>query len=506
MPMSKAEFDIIASQKDDALALMQAARVSMLQTNPFYGVLVSGLPLVANWSWCDTAATDMTHIYYNPEFIMGIHPDRLKAIKERLDNSNKTPQEKQEFLDRTLTFYAKKSIKDVIFIIMHELRHITNAHQQRGRLFTDHGLFNQAGDHYINTSLVREMGNGGDYNFFPNGKNTDFANMKDFKWLQYCFCDFRFDKMTTEQIYNILRQEQEQQEQDDGNSDGDGDGKGQNSKGNGGGGDKKRTSDKHFGDPADSDQAIMGYDQPTPTRSAEAEQEAMEKSQELVESACQAAGDACPESIRELVMSMHKPRINYLDLIKRRMLSRRKDSLTYTRPARRSASLTTVLRGSGMIGHNQSIVLPGRKQKTQIDVVVAFDVSGSISQQTLNRIYSEIGGLISLYDEFKVTMFCWSTEVGNVEVYTKANVAKMKDYEVTTTYGTKASCVFEYIEKNVPKAKEVVVFTDGYIEQIDKEKAEEWARKYSTLWVITEKNENFTPPFGSKAVMDENAK
>lgn len=107
---------------------------------------------------------------------------------------------------------------------------------------------------------------------------------------------------------------------------------------------------------------------------------------------------------------------------------------------------------------------------------------------------------------FKVTMFCWSTEVGNVEVYTKANVAKMKDYEVTTTYGTKASCVFEYIEKNVPKAKEVVIFTDGYIEQIDKEKAEEWARKYSTLWVITEKNENFTPPFGSKAVMDENAK
>ena len=62
MPMSKVEFDIIASQKDDALALMQAARVSMLQTNPFYGVLVSGLPLVANWSWCDTAATDMTHI------------------------------------------------------------------------------------------------------------------------------------------------------------------------------------------------------------------------------------------------------------------------------------------------------------------------------------------------------------------------------------------------------------------------------------------------------------
>lgn len=68
MPMSKQEMDIIASQKDDALALMQAARVSLLQTSPFYGVLISGLPLVCNYTFCDTAATDMTHIYYNPEF------------------------------------------------------------------------------------------------------------------------------------------------------------------------------------------------------------------------------------------------------------------------------------------------------------------------------------------------------------------------------------------------------------------------------------------------------
>jgi len=45
------------------------ARVSLLIQHPFFGNMATRLQIIRAESWCDTAATDGRHFYYNPSFI-----------------------------------------------------------------------------------------------------------------------------------------------------------------------------------------------------------------------------------------------------------------------------------------------------------------------------------------------------------------------------------------------------------------------------------------------------
>lgn len=467
------EHELIRSQKDEALKLLQAARIALLNNYPFYGTLVSSLPLVADWDWLPTAATDHRHLFYNPEFIMGMSPERKKRVFSRIDNHPlMTQKEKDDYKEYVNVFYKPKTIKEVVFILMHEIRHITNDHLARGKAF-DHKQYNAASDEYINTNLVMELGQKGALKFFPHGKQTVFEKGKEFGWLGYCYCDFKYYGKTAEQIYVLMNS----------------------------GFTIKSNVGTHIGD-YDPNLDILGYTSPHPCSSDVERDENLSWSADMIDAALQACDGDGPAEARELAARRGKPTINYLQIIKQRMISRIKSSLSYRRPARRSGSVTYMLRKHGAINKHQSIVLPGRNNKQTIDIVVGFDVSGSISQKTLTRIFTEISGMIALYSEFRVTLFCWSTKVGDVKVYTKANIHEMMDYKVTSTGGTSATCAFEYIEKNIPEAKEVIIFTDGYIE--DLKNRQDWGRKFDTLWVICGGRSNWQAPFGRAVNLDEN--
>lgn len=479
--MENSEKLIIESQQEEALKMIQAAKIVLLRNRPFYAALVGSMPLVMNCDWLPTAATDGRNLYYNPEFIAGMHPERYKKVMERL-KAEQLPiaqYDKQKLYIET--FYRKKTIKELIIIIEHELRHVTNMHMFRAGTL-DPTLFNIAGDHYINTHLVMEHGETGKNKnplfFFPKNKNTVFNDADEFGFMNYAYCNFKYIGWTAEQIYRDLVKEQPPQN-------GKGPGEHMNSPGE--------------GDPIDKN--VLGYDKGAmPKISKEEAAKIQDESRRKIKSAAQAAGGALPEDIRDLVGSFGKPKINYLTLIRTRMVSLLKVNKTYKRVSRRSAGLTHALRQFGAITSRQHTVLAGSERQKKIDVVIGFDVSGSISDALLRDIFREITGLSTLYKAFRITVFCWSTKVGNVEVYTEKNIRDILKYKVTSTGGTRASCAFEYIEKNIPDAKEVLMFTDGYIEDISHKK--DWAKKFNTLWVIFG-NRGFKPPFGEAVSYDD---
>lgn len=478
---------IIASQKDSALKMLQAARMYLIEKLPFYGTLLSGLQFVENHTWCSTIATDHKRIYYSPEFIVGVAPERKNILRQTLS---------KEQMDKVEVFYAEKTVKEVAFLLSHEVGHIISDHLTRGKSF-EHELFNIACDHVINTGLVVDFSKPPCV-FFPKGKNTIFVEGKPFGFLKYCFCDMRYHGWIAEKVYEALDKQRDSMPQG---------WKGKNSKS----GEDKRQTDEHMsgnGDSSDDLGKAMGYTSPQPTISQSEKDQAMQDSGDMIEAAVQAAGGKCPESVREFIKSRGKPVINYLDVIKQRMLSKRKAEITYRRPARRSGSFTKTLRNHGALSNNQHIVLPGRNPEKTIDIVVALDVSGSISKKTLNKMFKEITGLCNLYKEFKVTMFCWSTEVGEVKTYTRGNCDDMVNYEIKSTFGTKAGCVFEYLDTNIPEAKDVIILTDLYFEHDFEQKVidKKW-KKYDTLWVLTEGyNKNYTPSFGKTIELIEHAK
>lgn len=485
--MNQKELDIVMSQKDEALKLIQAAKIALLRNRPFYGALIGSLPLYPDATWLPTAATDGRNIYYNPEFIAGMHPDRLKLVMERLENSSMPAEEKKKQKEYIDVFYRKKTIKEIIFIFEHEIRHVINLHITRGKAFHAE-TFNIAADHYINTHLVMEHGKDSkQMSWFVNGANTVFDKTKEFGFMAYAYCKFKYHGWTSEAIYKDILGDQSQD------------------------GDEVKAAGKHMTDPSVTDEveeSILGYDESAPSLSQQEIDRNAEITQRQIASAAHAAlsaGGDCPEDIRKLVAEFGKPQIDYVSLIRKRMTSLVQFNRSYKRPHRRSGGLTKAMQQYGVLSPYQSVVMPGHEKDKTIDVVIGFDVSGSVNDVLLKRIFREIMSLTTQYKVFRITLFCWSTKVGNVVVYDEKNIREIVDYKIKTTYGTHASCAFEYIDQHLPDAQEVILFTDGYIES-GLDKHQEWPKKYDKmLWVIFN-NTGFKQPFGQQVLFDAYAK
>jgi predicted metal-dependent peptidase len=123
---------------------MQKARARLLIKSPFFASLVLSLPLVEKAS-IPTAATDMQKIYYNPAFI------------ESLD------------------------IDVIIFVLAHEAGHVMFKHGLR-RQARNPQRWNQACDQAINIFL-KEAG---------------------FTIWEHCLCDYQYQGMSAEQIYDAM--------------------------------------------------------------------------------------------------------------------------------------------------------------------------------------------------------------------------------------------------------------------------------------------------------------
>jgi hypothetical protein len=93
------------------------ARIGLLLRQPFYGNLATRLQLVNADDWCQTAATDGRHFYYNSEFI------------------NKMP------------------LKQCEFLCGHEVLHVVYDHMGR-RGNRDPKLWNIADDYCVNADLI----------------------------------------------------------------------------------------------------------------------------------------------------------------------------------------------------------------------------------------------------------------------------------------------------------------------------------------------------------------
>ena len=58
---------------------LRAARIKLLISQPFFGVISIKLLIIENNTWCKTMATDGRHLYYNHDFIANI--SFMRAIR-----------------------------------------------------------------------------------------------------------------------------------------------------------------------------------------------------------------------------------------------------------------------------------------------------------------------------------------------------------------------------------------------------------------------------------------
>jgi predicted metal-dependent peptidase len=215
-------------------------------------------------------------------------------------------------------------------------------------------------------------------------------------------------------------------------------------------------------------------------RLSEAEKkEIRDEIKEAVLASAQASGAGnIPGGVKRMIKDLTEPVMDWRELLQQQIESTIKSDFTWARPSRRA--------------WHMDAVMPGMKPGEQIDVVIGIDTSGSITDQDLKVFLSEIQGIMEAYDEYKITVMGWDTEVHNVGTFSSDNLEDIASFEPGGGGGTDPHCVWNYLQENDIEPKKLIMFTDFCFFGWNPEEVENYC---DTVWII-KGNKSAEPEFG----------
>jgi predicted metal-dependent peptidase len=316
-------------------------------------------------------------------------------------------------------------------------------------------LFNIANDYCVNADLIKHR---------VGEKITTVP----------CLHDPKYDGMSSEEIYDLLYEKAEKidigklldqmidehldgEGDPDGDTDGDGDGDGD--------GDKKGKG--------------------RPTLTPEERQQIKDEIKEAMLAAAATVDGAgnLPAGVKRLIQELTEPQMNWRELLRMQLESTIKSDYTWMRASRK--------------GWHMDAVMPGMKVEPMIDIAVALDASGSISETMLKDFLGEIQGIMDSFPAYKIHVFTFDTEAYNPAQYDSDNLDDICDYEVKGGGGTDFDAIYSYLKENEIEPKRLVVFTDGY--PFGSWGDENYA---DTVWIL-HGTTTIEPPWGQYAYYDE---
>ena len=170
--------------------------------------------------------------------------------------------------------------------------------------------------------------------------------------------------------------------------------------------------------------------------------------QAMIQSAAAAGAGKTPAGIQRLIKSMTEPKISWRELVRQEIQSIVRNDYSFTRPNRKSM--------------HSGAILPGLKEATTIDVAIGIDMSGSIGQEDATVFLSEVKGIMDQYEDFKVNLWCFDTEIYNHKSITHDEAEELLDYEPMGGGGTDFEVNWQFMEENGIQPKKFIMFTDGY--------------------------------------------
>jgi predicted metal-dependent peptidase len=342
-------------------------------------------------------------------------------------------------------FVNKMPLKQLEFLVGHEILHAVYDHMGR-RGDRQPRLSNIAADYCVNQDLV-EQRIGEKISVVPILFDNKFKGQSYEEVYEYLYQNA--DKIDLDQLEKMLLDDHLEE-------DGDGDG------------DSKDGSGK-------------------PKLSKEEAAAIRDEIKGAVIAAAQAAGAGnLPMGVKRLLKDITAPVIGWKELLQQQITAVIKNDYTWARPSRRS--------------WHMDAVLPGLKPGDMIDICIAMDQSGSISEADSRAFLGEIKGIMEAFDEYKITLWCFDTEIYNVQTYTSDNIDDIMEYEPMGGGGTDFMANWEFMKENNIEPKKFIMFTDGM-------PFGEWGEEEycETVWII-KGNPGCEPPWGIWAHYEEAAK
>lgn len=241
--------------------------------------------------------------------------------------------------------------------------------------------------------------------------------------------------------------------------------------------------DDHMDSEGDGDNEGEGKGKRPKMSPEERERMRQEVKQAIINAAQSAEAGQLPLGVERLIKQATDPVMPWRELIQTNLTSAIRTDYSWMRPSRR--------------GWHMDAIMPGMTPGQEIDVVVAIDMSGSISNSQAQAFLGEIGGMMDSFDGYKVHVFCFDTETYNPQDFTSENLDSIDTYNPIGGGGTDFDAIFDYLKKigNVPNR--LIVFTDGY-------PCGSWGDPdyCDTTWII-HGDPNPNPPFGTYALYDD---
>ena len=373
------EVEITDELRAEVLDRIIVARVGLLLRHPFFGNMATRLKIQDASDWCPTAATDGRHLYYN------------------------------------VGFFSTLTNKHIEFVIAHEILHCVYDHMGR-REKRDAQLYNIAADYKVNNILIRDR----------IGDKPDLP----------LYHDFKYDPMSSEEIYDELKEKYDEDELNqlgqllDDHIDWDSDNQGSN---DGAGKSSADTKDGKGSKPSYSKDELRKIRD--------------EIKESMISSAQSSGAGNMPKEIERLIQELTEPKMNWKELLQQQIQSTIRNDYTFARPSRK--------------GWHTGAILPGLNFQDTIDICIAIDMSGSIGDEQAKVFLSEVQGIMDQYQEFNIKVWCFDTKVYNEQDFDASN-ADISMYEVKGGGGTDFMSNWNYMKEHDIVPKKFIMFTDGY--------------------------------------------
>jgi len=357
-------------------------------------------------------------------------------------------------------FFADLDVDEVVFVLCHEVLHVAFDHFGR-RTHRDPSWWNMANDYVINAALIHDK-----IGKMPTKKVTD-VDEKGETNQRVGLYEEKYHGWTSEAVYDDLEKRKVKKQMTlDVHLELGKDGQGKDGKGG-------KTPVDANGDPIKISEEDL--------------KQIREEMRNKVLQAAQAAAGKMPASLQRLVDDLVEPKVNWRDLLQQNIQSCITDDFTWMRPNRKH-----------MYG---GIFLPTLDKDETVDLAIAIDMSGSISDSMAKDFLSEVYGIMSVYNDFTISILCFDTQVYNFQKFTKDTMDDLLTYECKGGGGTDFMAFWNYWMEQQIEPKKAVIFTDGY-------PFGSWGPDSycDVLWIITEGHKTrVKPPFGQYAYYDHDS-
>jgi predicted metal-dependent peptidase len=329
-------------------------------------------------------------------------------------------------------FFEKMTPRQVEFVVAHEILHCVFDHMMRNE-GREKQIWNIAADYCVNGILKRD-------------RIGDDPPVK-------FFYDRKYDNWSAEQVYDEIYNKYDEEQLNQ----------------------LGQMLDHHM-DPEGGKDGQPQYSKEELKKIRDEIKEAM------IQSANAAGAGNVPGEIARMIKEMTEPKMDWREMLRMNIQSLVKNDFSFSRPNRK--------------GQMTGAVLPGCNFDTSIDVCVALDMSGSISDEMGADFLGEVKGIMQEFKDFNIKIWCFDTKVYNERDYDAYNGDEIDEYEIMGGGGTEFDCNWDYMKDHDIQPKKFIMFTDGY-------PWSSWGDEdYCDTIFVIHGNDTIVPPFGSYAYYD----